>query len=64
MKITEDMIIGDLVRNYPEAVSVLMAHGMGCVGCPSSQAESIKDACHVHGMDINSLLEALNKAAK
>lgn len=64
MKITKDMIIGDLVRNFPESVNVLMAHGMGCVGCPSSQAESIEDACQVHGMDINSLLEALNKAAQ
>ena len=64
MKITKDMIIGDLVRTYPEAVSVLMAHGMGCVGCPSAQAESIGDACQVHGMNIDSLLEALNKAVE
>lgn len=60
MKITEDMIIGDLVRNYPQAIKVLSEHGMGCVGCPSAQAESIGDACKVHGMDINSLLKALN----
>lgn len=64
MKITKDMIIGDLVRNYPESVKVLMGHGMGCVGCPSSQAESIADACQVHGMDIESLLEALNKSVE
>lgn len=64
MKITKDMIIGDLVRKYPEAVKVLMDHGMGCVGCPSSQAESIEDACKVHGMDIESLLEALNKSVE
>ena len=64
MKITKDMLIGDLVRNYPEAVKVLMAHGMGCVGCPSSQAETIENACEVHGMDVDSLLEALNKAVE
>lgn len=64
MKITKEMIIGDLVRNYPESVSVLMAHGMGCVGCPSSQAESIEDACKVHGMDIDSLIQALNDSVK
>ena len=64
MKITKDMIIGDLVRNYPESVRVLMAHGMGCVGCPSAQAESIENACEVHGMDIESLLKALNESVK
>jgi len=64
MKITKDMIIGDLVRNYPEAVRVLMGHGMGCVGCPSAQAETIENACEVHGMDIESLLKALNDSVK
>jgi len=64
MKITKNMIIGDLVRNYPEAVNVLMQHGMGCVGCPSAQAESIENACEVHGMDIESLLKALNSAVE
>lgn len=64
MKITKDMIIGDLVRNYPEAVGVLMEHGMGCVGCPSAQAETIENASEVHGMDIDSLIRALNGAVK
>lgn len=64
MKITKEMIIGDLVRNYPESVRVLMGHGMGCVGCPSAQAESIEDACQVHGMDIDLLLKALNESAE
>lgn len=64
MKITKDMIIGDLVRKYPETISVLMEHGMGCVGCPSAQAESIENACEVHGMDIEMLLKALNEAVK
>ena len=64
MKITKDMIIGDLVRKYPESISVLMNHGMGCVGCPSAQAESIEDASKVHGMDVEALLQALNNAVK
>lgn len=64
MKITKEMIIGELVRSHPEAITVLMNHGMGCVGCPSAQAESIEDAAMVHGMDIDSLLNALNDAVK
>lgn len=64
MKITKDMLIGDLVRNYPESIVVLMDHGMGCVGCPSAQAESIENASEVHGMDIEDLLQALNDTVK
>lgn len=58
--ITSDMLIGEVLRQYPDAASVLMASGMHCLGCPSSQMESIADACAVHGIDANTLLEKLN----
>ena len=34
---------------------------MGCVGCPSAQAETIEDAASIHGIDLDELLKALNK---
>lgn len=61
MKITKDMTIGEIVRNYPETIEILMGFGMGCVGCPSAQAETLEEAAMVHGMDIDALVEALNK---
>ncbi len=61
IKITEDMLIGEILRQYPDAASVLMASGMHCLGCPSSQMESISDACAVHGIDVKDLLEQLNR---
>lgn len=61
MEITKDTVIGELIRNKPDAVQVLMSFGMGCVGCPSSQMESLEQAALVHGLDLESLLVALNK---
>ena len=61
MNITKNMTIGEIVRNHPESVEILMSFGMGCVGCPSAQAETLEEAAMVHGMDIEKLLEALNK---
>ena len=61
MKITKDMTIGEVVRQYPESIDVLMNVGMGCVGCPSAQAETLEEAAQVHGLDLEKLLEALNK---
>lgn len=55
-------LIGQIVREYPEAIEVLLASGMHCLGCPASQAESIADACMVHGIDADELLEAVNNA--
>ena len=51
-----------LVVEYPDTIETLISHGMHCLGCPSSQAESLKDACFVHGLDADKILEAVNKA--
>ena len=59
--ITKDMLIGELIRQKPEAIPVLMSFGMGCVGCPSSQMESLEEAAMVHGFDVEALLKDLNK---
>ncbi|MGL5616317.1 MAG: DUF1858 domain-containing protein [Sarcina sp.] len=59
--ITKDMTIGEILRADQSKAEVLMQFGMGCVGCPSAQAESIEEAAMVHGLDLNGLLEALNK---
>ena len=61
MKITKDMTIGNVVRMYPESVDVLFVFGMGCVGCPSAQAETLEEACMVHGLKLDDLMTALNE---
>ena len=58
--ITSDMIVGDILRAHPEAAYALMNCGMGCIGCPSSQMESLRDACMVHGLDADEVLKYLN----
>ena len=58
--ITKDMTIGEILRIKENAADILMSFGMGCIGCPSSQAESLEDAANVHGLDIEKLLTALN----
>ena len=52
MKITKDMLIGDVIRQYPDLVEPFMMQGMMCVGCPSAQGESIEQAALVHGLAI------------
>jgi hybrid cluster-associated redox disulfide protein len=60
MKVERETLIRDIVSMGPEAIQVLMSFGMGCFGCPASQAESIEQAAGVHGIDLEELLESLN----
>jgi hybrid cluster-associated redox disulfide protein len=64
MEITKDMTIGDVVKKYPATVSALMNYGMGCIGCPSAQAESLEDAARVHGIEVSKLVDSLNNSIK
>ena len=59
--ITKDMTIGEVIKLDASKAEVLMSFGMGCVGCPSAQAETIEEAAMVHGLNVDELMEALNK---
>ena len=61
MKIDKDMKIGEILEQAPEKAEILMEAGMHCLGCPASQAETLEEACEVHGIDVNELVEELNK---
>ncbi|OON98382.1 MAG: disulfide oxidoreductase [Epulopiscium sp. Nele67-Bin004] len=60
MQITKDMIIGQIIQIDRGLIPILMNSGMHCVGCPSSQSESLEDACAVHGTDVDTLVNELN----
>jgi len=60
-KITKDMLIGEILQAKENAAQVLMAAGMHCLGCPASQGESLEEACQVHGIDCDKIVEELNK---
>lgn len=60
VQITKDTIIGDILDIAPQTAPAFMAIGMHCLGCPSSRSETVAQACMVHGVDVNELLETLN----
>ena len=61
MKIEKTITIGELLEKYPEKADILLEAGMHCLGCPASQGETIEEACMVHGIDIEELINELNK---
>jgi len=64
MKITGKTKINEVVMENPESARVLFEAGMGCVGCPMANQETIEQGCLAHGMDkkdIDKLIKELNK---
>ncbi|MEG1710770.1 MAG: DUF1858 domain-containing protein [Clostridia bacterium] len=62
IEITKDMKIVDVVSAKRATVPVFGQHGMGCIGCLAANSETVEQAAAVHGLDLNELLEALNRA--
>lgn len=60
MVINKDTKIGEIIENAPERAELLLEAGMHCLGCPASQAETLEEACEVHGIDVEELVKKLN----
>ena len=59
-KITKDTIIGDILDIAPDTAPIFLSIGMHCFGCPSARGETVEQACMVHGVDVEALLDKLN----
>ncbi len=60
-EITKETIVGDILDADEGTAQFFFAIGMHCLGCPCSRAETIEDACAVHGADADALVETINK---
>ena len=61
-QITKDTKIGELLEiDVDNVAPVLLSIGMHCLGCPSSQMETIGEAAAVHGIDADELVKTVNE---
>ena len=60
MQITKDMLIGDILNMDIETAPFFIEMGMHCLGCPSARGESLEQACEVHGVDVNEMVNKIN----
>ena len=59
--ITKDTIIGDILDMDQTTAPFFLEMGMHCLGCPSSRGETVEQACMVHGVDADELVQKLNE---
>ncbi len=61
MSVTKEMTIGEVIQVDTNIIGILMAFGMHCIGCPSAQGESLEEACMVHGLPVDDLVNKINE---
>lgn len=60
MIITKQTKIGEILDADREVAPFFLNMGMHCLGCPSARSETIEQACMVHGVDADDLVEEIN----
>lgn len=58
--VTKDTIIGDILDFDQTTAQYFFEIGMHCLGCPASRGETIEQACEVHGVNVEELIDKLN----
>ncbi len=62
MKITKDMSITEIVKNFPQSHEVFRQFKLGCIGCVAASFESLEDGLIAHGINVDEFLKAVNEA--
>lgn len=61
-KVTKDSIIGDVIKENPEASKVIEKYfGNGCFTCPGIRVESISFGAMMHNLDPEKIVKELNE---
>ena len=60
MVVTKETKIGEILDSCVEVAPFFLNMGMHCLGCPSARMETIEQACMVHGVDADQLVEEIN----
>jgi hybrid cluster-associated redox disulfide protein len=59
-QVNKSTMIGELLQIDQNIAPILLNIGMHCLGCPSSQMETIEEAAMVHGIDPDALVKEIN----
>ena len=63
IEIKKDTMFGDILDVAPQTAPIFFSIGMHCLGCASARGETVEEACMVHGVDVDKLLELVNSEA-
>ncbi|MCI1966805.1 MAG: DUF1858 domain-containing protein [Oscillospiraceae bacterium] len=59
--ITKQTLIGEIMELDPSTMPFFLEMGMHCLGCPASRGETLEEACVVHGVDAEEMVQKLNE---
>jgi len=62
--INKNMIIGEIIRRYPQTLAVFEKYKLTCFECQIADYEELEHGADVHHADVGNLLKELNEVIK
>lgn len=62
--ITRDMLIADIIFKHPETLQVFKQYKLDCYDCQIADLETLEHGAGVHRVNIEDLLESINRVLK
>ncbi|MBE7038614.1 MAG: DUF1858 domain-containing protein [Ruminococcaceae bacterium] len=62
--VDKNTIIADVLKIDAGTAPFFFEIGMHCLGCPSASGETIEQACMVHGVNADELIDKINNYLK
>ncbi len=60
MTVHKGMIISEVLDLDRGTIPIFFKNGLHCLGCAMASGETIEEACAVHGLDCDQLIDELN----
>jgi hybrid cluster-associated redox disulfide protein len=63
VKVTKQMLIGEVVRVCPESAEIMFKYGLHCLGCGMVAYESLEQGSQAHGLsekEIDKMVQEIN----
>ena len=60
-KLLDEMLVCEILDEYPALEEVFIKYGLNCVGCPGSNNETLREAASGHGVDLDMLVSDIKK---
>ncbi|HTG83098.1 MAG TPA: DUF1858 domain-containing protein [Geobacteraceae bacterium] len=62
--ITKEMTIGEIIRRYPETLSIFENYKLDCYECQIADFEALEHGAGVHKINVDELLDDLNRVIR
>jgi hybrid cluster-associated redox disulfide protein len=57
-----DLVVADIMRQWPDTIGVFIAFNLHCIGCPIGVFHTLTDAADEHGTPLEELTAAVGDA--